>query len=140
MAQPICSFCESEHGILMVTDIIDGDTKVVGASCLPGYALAMTATVTTGMQPELAKAYGEYFDAIARNDSRPKSRRAAGKSSGRPTQTSTEHATDAESGTSGQEDSPVPNGSDTPDDSSQTQHSASGDYDDMHQADESDTG
>lgn len=57
----------------MMTDMQSGDTTVVGAGCLAGFALGFAATVSAGMTPEAATAYGEQFDQIRANDSRPAS-------------------------------------------------------------------
>lgn len=70
--QPVCTFCEDEYGLLMDTDLMEGDTKVIGPSCLIMYSLSLAANVTINISPELAEAYGELFDKIAANDSRRK--------------------------------------------------------------------
>jgi hypothetical protein len=67
-----CSLCEEEEAVLLATSLADGDTVSVGGNCLPGYALSLAVAMTTGMPAEAAAAYGEQFDAIAANDSRPK--------------------------------------------------------------------
>lgn len=72
MAQPECTFCGEEYGVLMDSDLVDGGTQVIGPACLPGYAIMLAAAVTTGMTPELAEVYGQYFDQIAANDTRVK--------------------------------------------------------------------
>lgn len=71
MAQPVCNFCDNEYGLLMDTNLMEGDTKVVGANCLIGYALSMAVAVTAGMSPDTAVAYGDLFDQIAANGTRP---------------------------------------------------------------------
>jgi len=38
---------------------------------LPAYALAFAASVTKDMPPEVAEAYGELYDNVAANDTRP---------------------------------------------------------------------
>lgn len=71
MALPTCTFCEQNQGVLMATNLADGDTQVACGPCLPGYALGMAAAMTDGMPPEAAEAYAAAFDAIYDNDPRP---------------------------------------------------------------------
>lgn len=71
MAKPACTFCEQNEGVLMDTNLDDGETQVVCGPCLPGYALGIAAALTQGMTPAQAAGYGELFDQIAGNDRRP---------------------------------------------------------------------
>jgi hypothetical protein len=71
MANLTCSLCEQEQGLLMDTNLQDGDTTIVGPACMAGYALTMAASLTEGMPPEAGEAYGELLDRIAANDPRP---------------------------------------------------------------------
>lgn len=78
MAAPPCTMCDNEMAMIVATIIDTGDVEFVGAQCLPGYALAMAAQMTTGMTAEACEAYGEQFDAISANDQRQASRSASG--------------------------------------------------------------
>lgn len=71
MAKPSCTFCETNEGVYMGTNLSDGDTQVACGPCLPSFALGMAAAMTSGMSPELAGEYADAFDAVAANDPRP---------------------------------------------------------------------
>jgi len=66
----------------MFTDLDTGDTITVGPTCLAGFALEFAAGVTGDLAPELAEAYGQAFDQIRANDTRPESAAANGAVSG----------------------------------------------------------
>jgi len=74
--------CDQETAVVMFTQMDTGDTASVGAACLPGFTLTLAATMSHDMPPETAAQYGDLFDAIAANDSRPKSSDASRADSG----------------------------------------------------------
>jgi hypothetical protein len=76
MANPACTFCEQNEGVMMSTNLTDGDTVIACGACLPGYALGMAAAVTQGMEQHEALQYADALDTIYANDPRaPKSDR-----------------------------------------------------------------
>lgn len=135
MAQPVCTFCEQEYGVLMDSDLIDGGTQVVGPTCLPGYALVLAATATTGMTSELVALYGTYFDQIAANDTRPKKSPVKDKSSGRKATASKDAASYADDSTSGRQSGQGEPHTSAPDTGGQTQSSALRDSPELEAAD-----
>lgn len=72
MAKPPCTMCEQFEGLLMMTNLDDGDTQVICVPDLPAFALGMAAGVTQGLTPDEAEAYGDAFDQLAQNDTRVK--------------------------------------------------------------------
>lgn len=70
MAKPTCTFCGQYEGILMDTNLDDGDTQVVCTNDLMMYALSMASSLTAGMTQEQAEAYAQLLDAIYANDPR----------------------------------------------------------------------
>ena len=71
MAAPTCTMCEENQGVLMDTNLQDGETQVICGPCLPGYVLGMATVLTAGMSVQESEAYGPMLDAIAANDQRP---------------------------------------------------------------------
>ncbi len=82
MAKPRCTFCEENEGVLMVTNLVDGDTQIVCGIDLPGFALGMAAAMTDGMTPEESEMHGAALDAIRAHDCRVAADSKAGKRSG----------------------------------------------------------
>src|SRR5215469_17930637 len=70
MAKPTCTFCGEFEGVLMDTNLDDGDTHVICGNDLMMYGLSMAASLTDGMTKEQAEAYGELLDAIYAHDPR----------------------------------------------------------------------
>lgn len=70
MAKPACTFCEVNEGVLMSTNLADGETVIVCGTCITGYALGLAATVTQGMDAAEAETYAGTLDAIRANDPR----------------------------------------------------------------------
>jgi hypothetical protein len=71
MAKPVCTYCDTYEGHLLVTVLDDGETQSVCGNDLLMWALSMTATLTEGMTLDQAEAYSEQLDAIRANDPRP---------------------------------------------------------------------
>lgn len=67
MAKPACTFCEQFEGVLMSTNLDDGETAIVCGTCIVPYALGLATTVTTGMDEAEAAVYADAFAAIAAN-------------------------------------------------------------------------
>lgn len=61
MANPACTFCEQYEGVLIATNLDDGDTQTLCGGCLPGWAIGMAAGLIGSMTPEQA---AEHYDAI----------------------------------------------------------------------------
>lgn len=70
MAKPTCTFCGQYEGVLMDTNLDDGETNVVCPNDLLMYSLSMAAAITDGMTKEQAEAYAEQLDAIYVHDPR----------------------------------------------------------------------
>lgn len=70
MAKPTCTFCGEYEGVLMDTNLDDGETQVVCANDILMYVLGMAAALTSGMTREQADAYAPSLDAIYANDPR----------------------------------------------------------------------
>lgn len=70
MAKPTCTFCGEYEGVLMDTNLDDGDTQVVCANDLLMYVLGMAAAISDGMTNEQAEAYAQSLDAIYEHDPR----------------------------------------------------------------------
>lgn len=70
MAKPTCTFCGQFEGVLMDTNLDDGDTHVICGNDLLMYSLSMASSLTDGMTKEQAEAYAELLDAIYAHDPR----------------------------------------------------------------------
>jgi hypothetical protein len=70
MANPTCTFCEQYEGVLMATNLINGDTVIACGQCVPGYALGMSAGIIGGMSKEDAKQYAGAIDQVYASDPR----------------------------------------------------------------------
>lgn len=71
MAKPVCTYCAEFQGVLLVTNLDDGETQVVCGNDLVMYSLSFASQLTQGMTPEQSEAYGELLDQIRANDARP---------------------------------------------------------------------
>jgi hypothetical protein len=71
VAKPTCTFCDAEDGLLMDTNLNDGETQVVGPNCLLGYILGMAAAMIGGMSEDEAKTHAEVLDTIYSLDRKP---------------------------------------------------------------------
>lgn len=81
MAKPVCTFCGEYEGILMDTNLDDGDTQVVCVNDLMMYGLSMAASFTSGMTKEQAETFSDQLDQIYAND--PRGPKPPAKGSGR---------------------------------------------------------
>lgn len=70
MPKPACTFCGENEGVLMDTNLDDGETNVVCGPDLLMYSLSMTASLTDGMTKEQAETFAELLDAIYAHDPR----------------------------------------------------------------------
>jgi hypothetical protein len=70
MPAPNCTMCEINQGVLMDTNLQDGETQVICGPCLPAYAICMAAALTQDMTTEGAEVYGPALDIIYANDPR----------------------------------------------------------------------
>lgn len=70
MAKPVCTYCGEYEGVLLVTNLDDGETQVVCGNDLLMWTLSMTGQLTQGMTLDQAMAYGNLLDAIKANDPR----------------------------------------------------------------------
>lgn len=80
MAKPVCTYCDTYEGVLLVTNLDDGETQSVCGNDLLMYSLSMASQLSQGMTTEQCEQYGELLDAIKANDirqARPAGRRRA---------------------------------------------------------------
>lgn len=87
MPKPACTFCEVNEGVLMDTNLDDGETQVICGADLPAYALGMAAAMLQGMPRSQAEALSEALDAIYAADPRapkPPAGRGGRKPKGQP--------------------------------------------------------
>jgi len=85
--KPTCTYCGEFQGVLMVTNLDDGDTQIVCPNDILMWTLSMTAQLTTGMPADVAQAYGSLLDQIKANDPReakPAPRRRTSKPAAAP--------------------------------------------------------
>lgn len=71
MAKPVCTYCDTYEGVLLVTNLDDGETQSVCGNDLLMYSLSMAAQLSQGMTAEQCDQYGALLDAIKANDVRP---------------------------------------------------------------------
>lgn len=71
MAKPVCTYCDTYEGVLLVTNLDDGETQSVCGNDLLMYSLSMAAQLSQGMTVEQCDQFGALLDAIKANDVRP---------------------------------------------------------------------
>lgn len=71
MAKPVCTYCDTYEGVLLVTNLDDGETQSVCGNDLIMYSLSMASQLAQGMTAEQCEQYGALLDAIKAADIRP---------------------------------------------------------------------
>lgn len=67
MAKPVCTMCSTYEGVLMHTNLVDGDTVVVCATDLLSFAIGMAAELTSEISTEQVQEYLSTLIQIAVN-------------------------------------------------------------------------
>lgn len=71
MAKPVCTYCDENQGVLLVTNLDDGETQVVCGGDLVMWSLSMASQLTQGMTLEQSWEHAEALDMLKANDVRP---------------------------------------------------------------------
>lgn len=71
MSKPVCTYCDTYEGVLLVTNLDDGETQSVCGNDLLMYSLSMASQLSQGMTVEQCDQFGALLDAIKASDIRP---------------------------------------------------------------------